>query len=354
MQHVRTFRILARRRRRSCAAATLAAGVAVLAACSSGSSGGDKSAKLTTVTADMSFPFAASSSNCIYDYGESKGFFAKYGIDPKFDALNGTVTLINEVAAGKVDIGVGAAVSNIVQAVSKKTPVKLVAVRADRSLNAVISLDRNPIRTPADLVGKKIAYSQTTLNGLLFKLMLQANHIDEKSVTVVGLNPTAYASALNSGAIDGYVSYSNSSIPNQEKLGGKPIAMLLSDHGVDPRPSDGFVAGDSYIKNHPKQLADFLKGARDTWLYMYEHQDETAQAGTYCAKKRVGVDATLAAKQMRLMLSGHSAQMQSKAFMRIDAAGLQSQVDLLHTLGQLPDPLPASAYYTPEFLPDAK
>lgn len=327
-----------------------AVGVLTLAACSS--SGKSSSGKnLVSLTADVSFPYAASSSNCIYDYGKSKGFFAKYGVDPNFDALNGTVTLINEVAAGKVDIGSGAAVSNVIQSVSKGTPVKLVGVRAVHSLNAVISLEQNPIRTPSDLVGKKIAYSPTTLNGLLFKLMLQQNHVDPSSVKVIGLNPTAYASSLQSGTIDGYVSYANSSVPNQEKLGGKPVTMLLSAYNVDPMPSDGYIASDSFINAHPKTVTDFLAGAYYTWDYLYKHQDELAAAGQYCAKERVGVNAALATKQMTLMLQGHADQMKQGNYEPIDAQQMQAQIQLLTSLNQLSNPKPAADYFTNSLLP---
>lgn len=335
--------------------APIAVSILALAGCSSsggtqaGSSGSNKA--LASLTVDMSFPFAASSSNCIYDYGKEKGFFAKYGVDPKLDALNGTVTLIDEVAAGKVDIGVGAAVSNVVQSVSKGTPVKLVAVRAVHSLNAVISLENNPITKPSDLVGKKIAYSLTTLNGLLFKVMLEQNHIDPSSVKIVGLNSTAYASALQAGSIDGYVSYSNSSIPNQEKLGGKPVTMLLSAEGVDPTPSDGFIASNSFIQSNPNVITEFLAGARDTWNYLYQHQDELTAAGQYCAKQRVGVNAELATQQMTLMLQGHADQMSLPNYMETDQQELQAQIDQLVSLKQLSNPMPAASYYTNALLP---
>jgi NitT/TauT family transport system substrate-binding protein len=299
----------------------------------------------------MSFPYAASSSNCIYDYGKSKGFFSKYGVDPTFAALNGTVALIDEVGAGKVDIGVGAATSNIIQSVTKGTPVKLVAVRALHSLNAVISLEGNPIRKPSDVVGKKIAYSLTTLNGLLFKIMLQKNDIDPSSVKIVGLNPTAYASALESGSIDGYVSYTNSAVPAQQALGGKPVTLLLSAVGVDPTPSDGYIASDSFIKSNPKAVTGFLQGARDTWTYLFKHQDELTAAGEYCAKAQTGVKAELATQQMTLMLTGHADEIGQSSFMDIDPQSLQSQIQLLVSLQQVSDPKPVADYYTSELLP---
>ena len=348
MSPYRYAKVTRTRRRKVIGAIIVGASALALASCSS-SGGGSK--HLVSLSADMSFPYAASSSNCIYDYGKSKGFFAKYGVDPKFAALNGTVALIDEVGAGKVDIGVGAATSNIIQSVTKGTPVKLVAVRAFHSLNAVISLAQNPITKPSDVVGKKIAYSPTTLNGLLFKVMLQKNDIDPSSVKVVGMNPTAYASALESGSIDGYVSYTNSAVPSQEALGGKPVTMLLSAVGVDPTPSDGYIASDAFIKSHPKVVTEFLEGARDTWAYLFKHQDELTAAGEYCAKAQVGVKPALATQQMTLMLTGHADQLNQPNFMNIDPQDLQSQIQLLVSLQQLSDPKPVENYYTSALLP---
>lgn len=342
--------IRAPRVRRTTAAflGTVSAAALAVAGCSSSSGGGGSLANLTV---DLSFPYAASQWNCIYDYGKTKGFYARYGVDPKFDAVVGSAALINEVGAGKVDIGVSAAVANVIQGVSQGAPVKLIAVQERNSPNAVISLAGDPINKPSDLVGKRIAYSPTSLNGIAFGLLLKANGIPSSAVKVVGLQPAGYASALESGAIDGYVSYPSSSVPNQEHLGGQPVVMMLRDFGVNPVPADGYITSDAMIKNHAKQVTGFLEGARDTWAYLFAHQDEATQAGAACAKEHVGVVAATSAKQIQLVLQANSEQLRDAKFMSIDPSGIQDQMTMLQQAGQLSNPKPVTDYYTTTLLP---
>lgn len=306
---------------------------------------------LTKVTADLSFPYAASNWNCIYDYGKSKGFFANHGVDPTFDAVNGSVQLISSVSAGQIDIGISAAVANVIQAVSKGAAVKIIGVQQRDSPNAVISLDSNPIKTPADLAGKRLAYSPTSLSGLSLELLLASNNIPKSSVQVVTLQPTAYATALMSKSIDGFVSYPSSAVPNVTTLGGNAVVMLLRDHGVNPVPADGYIASDKMISEHPDVLKGFLAGAHDTWAYMYAHQDEANNVAEVCAKSHVGIKPELTAAQVKLVLSGNSAQLSQSSFMAVDEKGLSAQIDILKNAGQLDNPLPATQYFTNDLLP---
>lgn len=339
--------------------AAVVVGILALAAAASYSSGtargavdaGRGGSALTPVTVDMSFPYAASQWNCLYDYGKSKGFFAKYGIDPTFDALVGSVALINEVATGAVDIGTSAAVANVIQAVSAGAPVKLVGVQERNSPNAVISLSTKPIVKPKDLLGKTIAYSPSSLSGLSLQLLLSMYNLPASQVHVAAVQPAAYASALASGAIDGYVSYPSSSVPNTEKLGGKPVVMLLRNFRVNPVPADGYIASQAFMQAHPDVVRGFLAGARDTWAYLYKHPGQAAAAGQACVGQHVGIDPSLAAEQIKLVLQANAKQLSQPNFQAIPLAGLRAQISLLEQANQLSRPQPVSAYYTSAFLP---
>lgn len=319
---------------------------------STGTGTGSSGAKaLTKITVNASFPYAAGQYSCLYDYGKAKGFFAKYGVDPTFDAANGSVALINEVAAGQVDFGFSAAASNVVQAVSKGAKVKIIGVQERESPNAVISSKSNPITKPADLKGKKIAYGAATLAGLGLKLLLSQNGMSLSDVKVINVQTTAYASSLKSGAIDGFVSYPSSAFPTLESLGVQPQAMLLRDFGFNPVPADTYIASDSFIAAHADVVKDFLAGVHDTWAYMAANSGAAAAAAQNCVGKHVGVSVPQATKQIQLVLQANAAQLADKNFEAVDGSALQAQIDLLHKAGQLPDAQPAASYFTNAYLP---
>jgi NitT/TauT family transport system substrate-binding protein len=343
-------------RRHAAVACAIAAVVVTASACSS--SGGSKdngtgSKKLTAITVNASFPYAAGQYSCLYDYGKAKGFFAKHGVDPTFGDATGSVALISEVAAGKVDFGFSAAASNVMQAVDKGAAVKIIGVQERDAPTAVISSKANPITKPADLKGKKIAYGASTLGGVGLRLLLQQNGMSISDVQVVNVQTTAYASSLKSGAIDGYVSYPSSSFPTLEKLGVQPEQMLLRSFGFNPVPADTYIASDSYIQKNPDVVKGFLAGAHDTWAYMAAHADAPAAAAKNCVGKHVGVSEDQAEKQIKLVLEANADQLKDKNFQQVDTSALQAQIDILNKAGQLPDPKSPDNYFTNAYLPSA-
>lgn len=341
--------------------ALVVAPVIVLAAACSSSSGGKGTspkaagtpAQLTKITVDSSFPYAsAPSTNCILDYGKAKGYFAQNGLDPTLNAFSGTVPLIAAVASGHVDFGAGAGVANVIQADAKGAAVKIVGTRLNDSVLSVVSLSKNPINKPSDLIGKKIAYSPATVSGIYFDLFLKKEHINPSQVHIVGVESSAYASALQSGQIDGYVSYGDTSITRQEAVGGDPVIMQLSDYGVALKPSDSYIVSDSTVSSRGPIVAAFLKSVHEAYAYVHQHQATAIpEASEICASAHAGIKVAFAEKQMKLMFQYRTAQFSNPDFMKVDEAGVESQIQALVGAHQLSNPKPATDYFTNQFVP---
>ena len=68
-------------------------------------------------------------------------------------------------------------------AVSQGIPVRCFAVGAQRHPYCFFSLQKSPIRRPADMIGKKIGVQPTGL--VLLRALLAKNRIPEKEVNVI-------------------------------------------------------------------------------------------------------------------------------------------------------------------------
>jgi ABC-type nitrate/sulfonate/bicarbonate transport system substrate-binding protein len=119
----------------------------------------------------------------------------------KVPATSGMTNLI-AVGSGATDIGTSGEISVAIAALSK-VPVKIVA-----SFNEVENMELacvKAIRSPADLVGKRIAVAQGTPSQYYVSLLAKKYGLQQTQINIVRLGPAEMLSALAGGAIDGFV-----------------------------------------------------------------------------------------------------------------------------------------------------
>jgi len=116
-------------------------------------------------------------------------------------STTGMATLIS-VGGAAADIGIAAEISVAIAAMNKAS------VRIIASFNQVENMELAcsvSIKTPQDIVGKKIAVAQGTPSHYYLSLFLKKYNIEPAKVSIVRLGPAEMVSALAGGAIDGFV-----------------------------------------------------------------------------------------------------------------------------------------------------
>ena len=94
--------------------------------------------------------------------GKEKGFFRERGIDLKMATADGGAAIVPGVVSGQFDFGFSNIVS-LLTAQTKKVPIQVVASgvastgETGLDFGAVVVKDNSPIKSAADLAGKKIA-----------------------------------------------------------------------------------------------------------------------------------------------------------------------------------------------------
>jgi len=184
--------------------------------------------------------------------------------------------LIEALGAGAVDAG---AVGDAPFMFAYATGAKIKAVQAIRSdgsgaSTAILAPAGSPIRTPADLRGKRIATGRGSIGHYLLLLVLEREHLRPADVSIVFLSPGDAKAALTAGSVDAWSTWN----PYVAMATLHDKARVIIDnrglmHGV------GFEAAtEGAITGKRAQLDDFLHRLAQAERWGASHQDQYAAA----------------------------------------------------------------------------
>ena len=184
-------------------AAVLSAAALALSACGSSSDSADESSGDGLGDVTVQFSWIKNAEFAGEFIADSAGYYKDAGLG-KATFLAGPVAQEEIVATGKADFGLSNAVSTASAITNSDFPLKIIGATYQKNPFSILSLaDQGNIKTPQDLIGKKIGVQDPNLS--LFKAFLAANDIDEKDVEIV---PNGFDVApLEDKQIDGLVAY---------------------------------------------------------------------------------------------------------------------------------------------------
>lgn len=258
---------------------TATAALALVASLTACGSGGD-SAALTAAKkkhpdwAKLSFTIGEQSDG-IVGLAEKSGAFDDAPYKIKFAKFDFGPPLVQAAGSGQIDLG---NVGNVppISGAAKDQGFKIIATQlplnAKNPLENVIVPKGSPIKTLADLKGKRIAVPQgSSAHGLILNALASA-HLTPKDVKLVYLRPADGAAAFNSGKVDAW------SIWNpQDTIAVSKGARVLAK-GVPPLDSGAgfYVASDKTLQDKTKRaaLTDLLKRLAASYKYGNDNLDE--------------------------------------------------------------------------------
>ena len=177
-----------------------------------------------------------------------KGLFAKYGLDVVLEDGNGSVATVQIVGNGEYDVG-HASLAPMAIARSKGLPVKAIAGFFKQNDIGLLVPKDSGIKGPADLKGKKIAFTAGSLETPFIDRFLAAGKLTRNDVELLSVGAAAKAGIYMTGQTDGAFSsvpfFSPSSPANVRR---KP---MFADHGLQ-FPSFGLIATEKSIATRPR------------------------------------------------------------------------------------------------------
>jgi len=144
--------------------------------------------------------------------------------------------------------------------IKQNAPFKIIGTQYQKSPLGIVSLKKNKITSPQDLIGKKVAVPAA--NDITFEAFLKLNKIAPESVTTV---PYAYdPRPLVEGRVDATVDFVNNVRFAILSMGQEPSFFLFYDYGFRVF-MDTIVVREETLLTNRKELVAFLRASRKGW-----------------------------------------------------------------------------------------
>lgn len=193
-----------------------------------------------------------------------KGYYKQEGIDLTVLRGSGSADSAKKVDLGQAEVGISDA-PTVLTAISKGANLKMVAVVYDKAGNNLFFRKSANIKSPKDLVGKKIAVPPADSHRVLWPAFAAMHGIAPDAVTLVNVKPEGKQAIVAAGEVDGSFDLYTSYAIWEKVLGKGEVGHLLwADFGLPIYGHTYFVNNDLIQKN-PRLIERFLRATHKGW-----------------------------------------------------------------------------------------
>ena len=189
-----------------------------------------------------------------------KGYYPENGLELTY--LSGGPDVIPEstIITGRADLALTTPDTTTRAIAEQGAKFKIIGAQYQKSPHGIVSLKKNPIETPADLIGKTVAVPP--VNTMTMEALLKINGIARDQVNIV---PYAYdPTPLVRGEIDASLDFTTNVPFTIGTLGEEAHSFLLYDHGVTIF-NDTVVVTEDVLKEKRGDLVAWLRASRRGW-----------------------------------------------------------------------------------------
>jgi NitT/TauT family transport system substrate-binding protein len=193
-----------------------------------------------------------------------KGYYKQEGIDLTVLRGSGSADSAKKIDLGQADVGISDA-PTVLTAIGKGANLKMVAVVYDKAGNNVFFRKSANIKTPKDLVGKKIAVPPADSHRVLWPAFAALHGIDPNAVTLVNVKPEGKQAIVAANEVDASFDLYTSYAIWEKVLGKGDVGHLLwADFGL-PIYGHTYFVNNETIKKNPKLIERFLRATHKGW-----------------------------------------------------------------------------------------
>jgi sulfonate transport system substrate-binding protein len=169
----------------------------------------------------------------------------------EFHVMQGGNMVLEAIAANQLDLGTGSQIGPIFASQAKNGGnMKIIATKKSTTLQCELIVAANsPIKSVADLKGKKIAYVKGTAPNYFLAKMLENAGLDWSDAETIPLSTADGLSALLTGEVDALASY------------GNVIRSAHTKGAVTLQSAADILSGDFYWYATPEAIQDPKKHA---------------------------------------------------------------------------------------------
>lgn len=197
-------------------------------------------------------------------FADSKGYFKAAGFDKLALIAGGAASTSPEamVLTKKVQLALTSPITTAAAIAEQGAPLKVIAAEYQKAPFCIVSVEeKTPIRTVADLKGKKIGI-QTGTNEAIWKGFLKINNLSSSDLTQV---PALYdPTVVTNGTVDGFMAYVTNEPVLLKSQGFHPVTLMFADNGMELF-TDAVIVTENMIKTQRDMLKAFLKADIQGW-----------------------------------------------------------------------------------------
>ncbi len=200
-----------------------------------------------------------------------KGFFERHGLDVELVPPADPSAPPRLVAAGQADIAVHYQ-PNLMLDRANELPLTRFGTLVETPLNTVAVMADGPVKTLADLKGKRIGYSVAGVEEAVLAAMLESAGLRLSDVEMVNVN-FALTASLASGNVDATIgAYRNFEATQMRLANDEGRFFFPEENGVPPYDELIYVTRGEMIAD--PRLPRFLDAVEEATLFLTNHPDE--------------------------------------------------------------------------------
>lgn len=273
---------------------------------------------------------------------QEQGAFAKHGLQVTLGEGAGAQAALGALLQGQEDVAIVPAAFALT-AISKGMPVKIVAVYHPRAPIGIVSFASNPIKTPKDLEGKKIAVSVGDTVASYLGVICKVNNVDCNKIDRVMMDSQVRSSQFLAHRVDALTTYFNNDTPLLASVSKEPLVNFDFAQAGIVLPGLSVVVKDEAITKNAKALSAFLAGLDEGIAASRKNPDAAVAA---IRKTWSGSPKPEVVREQVVSTLAAIPQVSGRPAGYIDAKDLGVALDLLKSVGEVTGDKPLDAYYS--------
>lgn len=200
-----------------------------------------------------------------------KGYFKDAGLSVEIVPPSDPSAPPRLVAAGQADLAISYQPS-LHQQVDAGLPLVRIGTLVETPLSTLVALADGPIKSIADLKGKKVGFSVGGFEDAILGEMLKSAGLSLSDVTLINVN-FALSPALLSGQVDAVIgAYRNFELTQLRLEGREGLAFYPEENGVPVYDELIFIAKGT--DRADPRLKKFLAAIEKATIYLTNHPDD--------------------------------------------------------------------------------